>query len=143
MVEIGGEVRVKGDGPHGTWSIAIESPDKNERSVNKVLKLHNIAIATSGDYRNFFKEGGRIYSHSIDTKTGMPVRHNLTSVSVLMETASLADSWATALMVIGGKKSYDYAQENDIKAYFIYKQKDEFVIRSTKAFDAYFDKVAK
>ena len=102
MVEIGGEVRARGRNVHGDyWRIGLEAPDRTERRLHKVLPVVDMALATSGDYRNFFVHEGVNYSHSIDPRTGWPVTHNLASVSVLHSSAAMADALATALTVHG------------------------------------------
>jgi thiamine biosynthesis lipoprotein len=136
MVEIGGELRVSGKSPRGdAWKIAVEKPSENERSIQRVLALHNTAVATSGDYRNFFEHQGVRYSHAINPATGWPVKHNLVSVTVLAETAMKADAWATALMVLGYKKGYDLAIDNGLNVLFIVKEGDAYIERVTLGFD--------
>lgn len=120
MVEIGGEIRANGlNSQNKAWQIAIEKPIANERSVQKVVGLRNTAIATSGDYRNFFEIDGQRYSHSINPKSGWPVKHELVSVTVLHPEAMLADAWATALIVVGPKKAMQLAEEQDLAIYLI------------------------
>jgi thiamine biosynthesis lipoprotein len=78
LVEIGGEVRARGVKTDGTaWRIAVESPVAGTRLVQSVVRLRDAAIATSGDYRNFFEHDGKRYSHTIDPRTGRPVAHDL------------------------------------------------------------------
>jgi len=120
MVEIGGEVRVKGKNAHGTlWKIAIESPKSGD--LSRVLDLHNTSLATSGNYRNFFMKDGKKYSHTISATTGRPVPNKLGSVSVVDKRGCMqADALATALMVMGLDKALKFANEKGIAAYFIY-----------------------
>jgi thiamine biosynthesis lipoprotein len=100
MVEIGGELRLKGlNLNQQKWRIAVERPAANERSIQKVLAITDTAIATSGDYRNFFEVDGVRFSHTIDPRTGKPIRHNLASVTVLHPASMTADALATAFMV--------------------------------------------
>ena len=104
MVEIGGEIHLNGKNGHGTpWRIAIEKPAADQRSIQRVLLLESGAIATSGDYRNYFEKDGKRYSHTIDPRTGRPITHTLASVSVIAESTMKADGWATALMVLGAE----------------------------------------
>ena len=146
LVEIGGEVRTKGlKGEQSPWKVAIQSPhpDQPEKPFFKVLDLVDMALATSGDYRNFFKEGGKKYSHTIDFKTGKPIEHTLASVSVaLKENCMKADSLATALMVMGPVEGYHFAEKEGIAAYFIFKLNgqsgDQFVTQSTSQFKKLF-----
>lgn len=120
LVEIGGEVRVRGKKPDADWMIAIERPVMAlGQSAQKILAPGNMAVATSGDYRNYFEQGGQRYSHTIDPLTGYPVRHALTSVTVIMPTCSLADAWATALNVAGPEAGMAMAEANDLPVYMI------------------------
>jgi thiamine biosynthesis lipoprotein len=122
MVEIGGEMRVKGSNPDGNmWRIAVENPNSEERSIHKIMKVSNTAIATSGDYRNFFEKDGVKYSHTIDPTTGWPVQLSLASVTVLTDSSMTADAWATAFMVLGSKKGYDLAIEANLAVLFLVK----------------------
>lgn len=103
MVVVGGEVRTSGTKSDGsTWQIGIERPDANSVSkYDKFVKLNDAAMATSGDYRNFYEVDGKVYSHTIDPKTGAPVTHQLASVSVLAGDCMSADAYATAGLVLG------------------------------------------
>jgi len=135
MVEIGGEMRVKGHNPKGTrWRIAIEKPDTATRAIHRIINVTNVAMATSGDYRNFFLKDGVQFSHTINPKTGKPVRHNLASVTVLNDSAATADALATAFMVLGDKKGYDLAIKNELPVLFLIKQGDGFNELMTPAF---------
>jgi thiamine biosynthesis lipoprotein len=127
LVELGGEVRAKGFKPGGApWRIAIESPVVNKRAIQKVIQLHNNAVATSGDYRNYFESDGKRYSHTIDPTTGYPITHRLASVTVVDESTARADALATALMVMGGEEGLVFAEKNQIPALFIMKSDDGF-----------------
>ena len=144
LVEVGGEIRAQGIKPNGkVWRLAIESPTVGQRSVHKVIDLTNAGLATSGDYRNYYEEGGVRYSHTIDPFTGKPVQHQLTSVSVISSTSAEADAMATMFMVMGAERGYTFAVEHNIAAYFIYRNNlgsvdvSEFVSKSTKEFDIY------
>lgn len=141
MVEIGGEIVTKGKKGKRDWKIAVEAPDPSDRKARyqKVLNVSNMAVATSGDYRNFFKEGGKKYSHTINFQTGMPVQHTLASVTVVDNASCMvADAWATALMALGPLKGFDLAEKLGLRAYFIYKldgQNDSaFVDKETSRF---------
>ncbi|RAP38167.1 FAD:protein FMN transferase ApbE [Candidatus Marinamargulisbacteria bacterium SCGC AAA071-K20] len=108
MVEIGGEVRVFGLKPDiEPWKVGLNSPDSeaSKYDVSKVVVLKNKAVATSGDYRNFKTYKGKRYSHIIDPRTGFPVSHSLSSVSVIAPTCMFADALATACLVLGEKKA--------------------------------------
>ena len=93
-----------------------------------------MAVATSGDYRNYFEEDGVRYSHIIDTKTGKPITHNLASVTVLADNCALADALATAFLAMGVDAAYEYAISHNIEAFFILKSADGFVEKVTPGF---------
>jgi thiamine biosynthesis lipoprotein len=120
LVEIGGEVKAKGlNKENEPWRLGIETPSLLQKSVQKVVKLTDQAIATSGDYRNYFEENGNRFSHTIDPISGSPVRHNIASVSIIADTAAKADALATALNVLGEKAALDLSEKENIAAYFI------------------------
>ena len=123
LVEIGGELRARGQKAAGTpWRIAIEQPTYEARAIQRIIELQDIAMATSGDYRNFFTVDGQHYSHTIDPKTGHPVRHRLASVTVLAEDCTTADAWATALLVLGEQLGPELADAQGLKALFIVRK---------------------
>ena len=138
LVEIGGDLMVHGLNSMGEpWQIGIEKPDEAGRSVQMVLPVSDMGIATSGDYRNFyFNDEGQRMSHIIDPLTGRPVTHNLASVTVLAPDGMQADGMATALLVLGEKDGRALADKLDIPAYFIRREESGFVTSSSKAFDA-------
>lgn len=142
LVEIGGELRASGRKPDGQeWRIAIESPVAGERDVERVIAITDAGIATSGDYRNYFEENGQRFSHTIDPRSGAPIRHRLASVTVLRDRCMEADALATTLMVLGDQAGYDFAVEQGIAAFFIIKQEDGFVERTTPEFEHYLQEV--
>jgi len=127
LVEIGGELRVRGKNQAGErWGIAIESPSPAGRSVRSVVKLSDAAVATSGDYRNFFEHDGRMYSHTIDPRSGYPVSHDAASVTVVADTAGLADAMATALLVMGPDDGIAFAEREGIAALFLVRDNSDF-----------------
>lgn len=127
LVEIGGEMRAKGvNQKQVPWKVGIEKPISATRKVQKVVSLSNLAMATSGNYRNFFEVDGKTYSHTIDPRTGYPVEHSLASVTVVGETCMNCDAVATCLMVLGPDEGYNWAEEQKIAAYFIVKETDGF-----------------
>jgi len=147
MVEIGGEVRTSGEKPdHHPWSIAIEAPNPkvNGGPYQKIIKLNNTSMATSGNYRNFFESEHKRYSHTIDTKTGRPVVHTLASVSVVDSSCMKADALATALMAMGPEEGLTFAARNKIPAYFVYGEDSQsdrkFVTKETQEFSRLFEK---
>ena len=137
LVEIGGELRAKGMKPNSVpWKVAVESPTAGSRQVQQVLMATDVAIATSGDYRNYFEEAGVRYSHTIDPATGKPINHKLASVTVLRPTCAEADALATAFSVMGEQRAYAFALANDIDAYFIAKTDSGFEELMTPGFKA-------
>ncbi|MFG0335460.1 MAG: FAD:protein FMN transferase [Maioricimonas sp. JB049] len=141
MVEIGGEVRTFGTKPDGTdWKIGIEQPTVGRRAVGRVVPLKGKALATSGDYRNFFVADGERFSHAIDPRSGRPVTHELASVSVVADDCMRADGWATALMVLGPEAGVALAEEQGLAASFLIRSEDAFRTESTAAFVAMFGK---
>ncbi|PJG82446.1 FAD:protein FMN transferase [Caviibacterium pharyngocola] len=136
MVEIGGEIRTKGKNIEGkNWQIAIEQPNfDGDRSVAQVIGLHNIAMATSGDYRNYFEENGLRFSHEIDPKTGMPIQHRLASITVLAPSSMTADGLSTGLFVLGEEKALEVAEQQNIPVYLIIKTDNGFETKTSSAF---------
>ena len=126
MVEIGGEVVAYGKNAKGKyWSIGISRPDDgnliNNQELKAIVQLKEKALATSGNYRNFYIEDGKKYAHTIDPKSGYPVQHSLLSTTVLADDCMTADAFATAFMVLGLEKSIELANSRkDIEVYFIY-----------------------
>lgn len=126
MVEIGGEVVVKGQSPKGErWTLGINKPIDDSTNVSnkfqRVIRLTDCAVATSGNYRNFYYKGGRKYAHTIDPSTGYPVEHSLLSATVVCKSCTVADAYATSFMVMGLDKAKAYVEgRKDLDAYFIY-----------------------
>ncbi len=127
MVEIGGEVKGRGIAPHGNpWRIGIETPNFERGEIEKVISLLNIGVATSGDYRNFIEHEGKRFSHTIDPRSGYPVSHNMGSATVLHRSTAVADAWATAFMVLGPSKSYQFATKHNLSGVFITREGNEY-----------------
>ena len=126
MVEIGGEVVVQGISEKRVpWRIGVTKPTDDSLSYNSelqaVLNVTDIAMATSGNYRNFYYKGGKKYAHTIDPKTGYPVQHSLLSATVLTKDCAVADAYATSFMVLGMDRAKEVlAKHPELKAYFIY-----------------------
>ena len=128
MVEIGGEVVTHGSNPKGEpWRIGITKPaddvqaDQNNGELQAILSINEAAMATSGNYRNFYYKGGRKYAHTIDPRTGYPVQHELLSATVFAPNCATADAYATAFMVLGLKDSKEVLTRHpELKAYLIY-----------------------
>lgn len=129
MVEIGGEIVVKGLNPKGNgWRIGVSKPVDDSLAVDTelqtVLELTDISMATSGNYRNYYYKDGKKYAHTIDPSTCRPVNHNLLSVTVLAEECAVADAYATAMMVMGLDSALELCERTPgIEAYFIYQDK--------------------
>lgn len=142
FVEIGGEVRVRGERPGGgPWRVGIERPaddpgeDVARRRVQGVIEIGDRALATSGDYRNVYVQAGERRAHFIDPRTGRPAAHAPASVSVLADAAMVADAWATALSVLGPDEGFALAESEGLAAWFILRGADGgFEVRATAGF---------
>jgi thiamine biosynthesis lipoprotein len=135
MVEIGGEVRTRGAKADGSpWRIGVEQPDNHDGKIHSAVNLVDGGMATSGDYRNFFQFEGVRYSHTIDPAIGRSVTHLLAAVSVVAPTCMEADALATALLVMGDEKGYDWCQEQNIAAMFLVRRDEQIVHRVTPGF---------
>ena len=137
LVEIGGEVRARGARADGqAWSIGIESPDGS--GVTVAVPLRDAAIATSGDYRNYLEHEGERYSHVLDPRTGWPVSHGLTSVTVIASSASTADALATALLVLGPETGFQLAVDHGLAARLVVRTEEGLKVLPTPAYEAGF-----
>lgn len=131
MVEIGGEIVTCGINPKRLpWAIGVEKPVDDSLATSKdlqtVLNITDIAMATSGNYRNFYYKDGKKYAHTIDPKTGRPVQHSILSATVLAKECAVADAYATSFMVMGLEKAKELlARHPELKAYIIYDDKGE------------------
>ncbi len=138
LVEIGGELSVFGHKMDGSaWRVAIEQPDVDDREVQQVIAPGDMAIATSGDYRNYYEEEGQRFSHLIDPRTGYPIDHRLASVTVLHKQCMVADGYATAMMVLGTEASLALAQREGLAIMLIEKQDEGFKVFYSDAFKPY------
>ena len=143
MVEIGGEIVAKGKNPEGhLWKIGISKPEENNEATIEnqiILNAGNIALATSGNYRNFYYQDGKKYAHTIDPKTGYPVQHALLSASVIAPDCATADAYATAFMVMGMERAKVILKHHpELQAYFIYSDmNDKPVTWNTPGFKQY------
>ena len=130
MVEIGGEIVTQGVSERRVpWMIGVTKPTDDSLAVGgelqTVLNLTDIAMATSGNYRNFYYKGGKKYAHTIDPKTGYPVQHSLLSATVLAKSCAVADAYATSFMVLGIEQAKAVLDRHpELKAYFIYANPD-------------------
>ncbi|MCP4301126.1 MAG: FAD:protein FMN transferase [Gammaproteobacteria bacterium] len=136
LVEIGGELRVRGHNAEGLkWAVAIEKPSTTERTPHSVMRVTDTSVATSGDYRNYFDHDGQRYSHTIDARTGRPISHKLAAVTVVSESAAFADAMATALLVLGPTDGPQRAEKLGIAAYFLIRNKMGFDEVTTPDFE--------
>jgi thiamine biosynthesis lipoprotein len=140
MVEVGGEVRTRGlNDQDEAWRIAIERPDPGGRALHLVLPFSDLALASSGDYRNYYEIDGRRISHTIDPRTGHPITHRFTSASVVTDKCVQADAWATALLVLG-PDGVALAEELGLAAFFLERNPEGgFTEHKTSAFKSLFE----
>jgi len=138
MVEVGGEIVARGNNPRGeAWRLGIETPSSEGRTVHRVVVLKDSAMATSGDYRNYYEVDGQRVSHLIDPRTMKPIEHRVASVTVVAPRCSTADGWATGLSVLGLDDGLAVAERLSLAALFIVRGPDQgFVTKTTSAFDA-------
>lgn len=126
MVEIGGEVRVRGTNPKGAlWRIGITKPSESsagmDNEIEQVLQVTHISMATSGNYRNFYEKDGKKYAHTIDPRIGHPVQHSILSSTVFAQDCAVADAYATAFMVLGIDGAKQVLNNHpELMAFFIY-----------------------
>jgi thiamine biosynthesis lipoprotein len=140
LIEIGGEVRVQGvKEPGQPWTLALETPQLGDPAPFARIRTfgQSFALAGSGDYRNYFEQDGKRYSHEISPRTGYPADHALAAVTILADTAAEADAWATAMMVLGPSEGPLLAERRQMAAYFIIRSNDGWESRYTPAFEPY------
>ena len=130
MIEIGGEIVTRGfNQKQEPWRIGVNKPTDDSLNTSQelqtVLNVTDIAMATSGNYRNFYYKNGKKYAHTIDPKTGYPVQHTLLSATVLAKDCATADAYATSFMVLGLEGAQKILQQHpELMAYLIYADKD-------------------
>lgn len=130
MIEIGGEIVTYGNSEKRVpWRIGVNKPTDDSLNTSQelqtVLNVTDIAMATSGNYRNFYYKNGKKYAHTIDPKTGYPVQHNILSATVLAKNCATADAYATSFMVLGLEGAQKILQQHpELMAYLIYADKD-------------------
>jgi thiamine biosynthesis lipoprotein len=138
MIEIGGEIKTKGLNHRGQkWNVAIEVPNIHQRLIQRVIRLQDGAVATSGDYRNFIVRDGKRLSHIIDPTSGWPISHDTASVTIVDASCARADALATAFLVLGAEKGFELAAKHGIAAHFIILKESGFEERSTKEFEQF------
>ena len=142
LVEVGGEVYAKGVNPKGKiWNVGIDRPVDGNNSpgadIQAVVHISDKGLVTSGDYRKFYVKDGKKISHSINPKTGYPVEHNLLSATVVAENATIADGYATYLMVLGFDKAREVVESNrDIEAILIFSDGESLKVWMSEGMDA-------
>ncbi|MEO8241944.1 MAG: FAD:protein FMN transferase [bacterium] len=126
LVEIDGELRARGRKPglDGIWTVALDAPIRGQRTAWDVLEARDCALATSGDYRHFVENAGKLRAHTIDGRTGWPVANTLASVTVRHTSCMVADAWASALMVLGPSDGPAVAEAQNIAAIFLIRDGD-------------------
>ncbi len=134
LIEIGGEIRTRGRNHLGKlWRIGISTPSE-KMGIQKVIQLNNEAVATSGDYLNYFEVNGVRYSHTIDPRTGRPITHKLASVTVVHQSCMMADALATAIDVMGPEKGLEFAKKQKLPVFLIVKGENGFIEKMTPEF---------
>ena len=140
LVEVGGELYGFGRKPDGSaWQVLVESsPDEETHATHepRVIALEGRAIATSGDHWHAFEQDGVRYSHTLDPRSGYPVRHAPVAVSVIANDAMRADAWATALTVMGADAGFAFAQQKQLAARFMVRRDQRWAEYMTDTFQA-------
>jgi thiamine biosynthesis lipoprotein len=135
LAEATGELKASGRKADGSpWRIALEEPRDDKQVAERVIAVDGLGLSTSGDYRNYFEQGGQRFSHTLDARSGAPVSHNLASVTVIHPSALMADGLSTLLLILGPERGWDYAEKHDIGAFFVVRADTGFVTRSSRAF---------
>ncbi|MHC8285275.1 FAD:protein FMN transferase [Pseudomonas sp. XS1P51] len=136
LAEATGELKAAGKKLDGSpWRIALEEPRDDQQVAQRVIAVDGYGVSTSGDYRNYFEQDGRRYSHTFDARTGAPVSHTLASVTVINPSALMADGLSTLLLILGPERGWDYAEKHDIGAFFVIRADTGFVTRTSHAFE--------
>ena len=128
LVALDGELRAVGSQASGVpWAVALESPEAGRRTAHGVIELHDLAVATSGDYRRYLEVGNARLAHSMDARRAAPVNNAVASVTVLARTCMHADAWATALLVAGPGEGLAMAQRMGLEALFLLRRPEGLV----------------
>ncbi|MHA6126251.1 FAD:protein FMN transferase [Pseudomonas fluorescens group sp. PF-1] len=136
LAEATGELKAAGKKLDGSpWRIALEEPRDDQQVAERVVAVDGFGLSTSGDYRNYFEQDGRRYSHTFDARSGAPVSHSLASVTVIHPSALMADGLSTLLLILGPERGWDYAEKHDIGAFFVIRADTGFVTRTSHAFE--------
>lgn len=142
MVEVGGELRAKGTKLNdSSWTVGIQMPDENNEEASPLfarIRINNKSLATSGNYKRFYVEDGKKYSHIINPFTGYPAKNNLLSATVIANDCMTADAYATSFMVMGLERSKQFLSENKdlaLEVFFIYDDNGVWKTYATKYFE--------
>ena len=135
IINIGGDILTKGyNSKKENWVIGIENPNLKEKLIKEIVNLTNKGLATSGDYKNFFTNDGKRYSHIINPKTGKPIMHSTKSVTVIHENSMKADGWATAFLALGSLEGLKIADKEKIAVLFIDEIDNKLIKFKSSAF---------
>jgi thiamine biosynthesis lipoprotein len=138
MIDIGGEVRARGRNARGeAWHVAVEQPVDTQRAPYAGVWLHDAAVSTSGEYRDYYEREGRRYSHTIDPRTARPLDREPGSVVVIAASTAQADAWATALNVLGPHDGLSLAAQRHMPVLFIERKANKWVSVETPEFEKY------
>jgi thiamine biosynthesis lipoprotein len=138
MIDIGGEVQARGVNAQGeAWHIAVEKPVDTQPEAMAILRLPDLSVTTSGEYRHYYVRDGHRYSHTIDPRTARPVEHTLAAVVLIGKNSLDIDAWATALNVLGADGGLALATQRGLQAMFIVAEGATFRTRETPGFDQY------
>lgn len=129
MIEIGGEVLARGTRANTPWRVGIEMP---AGQLPKSIELNNQAVATSGDYRNYWQYQGQRYAHILDPQTGFPADSDIASVSVITHSAALSDAYATAMQAMGSKKALQLAQQLGLQVVIVLNDQHQYQVLSSQ-----------
>ena len=134
-VEIGGEIVVRGlNADDVNWRIGVDTPMENlqTRELENIIHVSDKAIATSGNYRNFYIHEGVKYAHTLNPQTGFPVQHSLLSATVVANDGATADAYATVFMVMGTKKALEFVKQHpdeELEVYLLYADENGEIAR--------------
>ena len=135
LVDVGGEMRVRGRNAAGQpWRLGVALPRADSDATLRALAPGDAAVATSGDYRNYFEHDGRHYSHEIDPASGAPITNDVASVTVIARECVYADAYATAFMVLGPERGLAIAREVGVEALFVLRGAQGFELRASPGF---------
>ncbi|MFQ3788679.1 FAD:protein FMN transferase [Halomonas sp. A29] len=139
LVNLGGDLATRGyrDGEGEPWRIGVEAPLDDRQEATHIVPLHDITVATSGDYRNYFEENGQRFSHTIDPRTGYPIEHHVASATVAHPSNAWADAWATAMMVMGEEQGLALAREQGLKVLLLVRENESWNSLASPAFADY------